>query len=126
MGILVRRVLVALLPAFFALGRADAQPYWRVPSGIGGALVGAGAGWAIDIASWSGRGAPLSGPTLVFTSIGIAAGGILGYAVGLGADQRLARGDTLSHATRRWLRGALFLSPVAIGSAITFAVINPS
>lgn len=100
------------------------QTYWRIPSALGGAFVGAGAGWIVDIAAWGGR--DLGGPTLIGTSVGIAVGGLVGFLGGHAADRRLARGDTLSRATRVTLRVATFLAPVAVGSAAAFALINPS
>jgi hypothetical protein len=101
-----------------------AQTYWRVPGAVGGALAGAGVGWAVDIAAWGGR--DLGGPSLTVTSVGIGLGAIAGFAGGLSADRRLARGATLTRGSRAALRTSLFLTPVAIGSAIAFALINPS
>jgi hypothetical protein len=118
-----------LIAAFVMLASPPvltAQTYWRIPGALGGALVGAGVGWAVDIARWGGGGNDLGGPGLVMTPIGIVAGGVLGFAGGLSADRRLTRGDTLSRGTRRALRLATFLAPVAVGSALTFAVVNPS
>ena len=106
--------------------RLEAQTYWRVPAALGGALVGAGVGYVADVAIWSKRGDTFGGPTLVGTTIGIVGGGIIGWSGGLRADRRLARGDTLSRGTRRVLRLTTFLAPVAIGSAVAFAIINPS
>jgi uncharacterized membrane protein (Fun14 family) len=103
---------------------ASGQTYWRLPSTLGGAFAGAGAGWIVDIAAWSGR--DLGGPTLIGTTVGIGIGGVLGFIGGHNADRRLARGDTLSRATRATLRVATFLAPVAVGSATAFAIINPS
>ena len=103
----------------------SAQTYWRVPGALGGALVGAGAGWAVDLARAAGD-SEFSGVSLIGTPIGLAAGGVLGFMGGLGADRRLARGDTLTLRARATLRLAMFLTPVAIGSATAFAIINPS
>src|SRR4051812_43638904 len=90
------------------------KTYWRVPAALGGALVGAGLGYAADVGIW--QGSDLGGPTLVGTTVGIVTGGLIGYAAGAGADRRLARGDTLSAGARRWLRVTTFLAPVAVGS----------
>jgi hypothetical protein len=120
-----RAIVVAML---LALGMspmpAAAQTYWRVPAAIGGALAGAGVGWAIDIAAWGGG--QLGGPTLNMTPIGIGVGAVAGFVGGLSADRRLARGANLTRGSRVALRTALFLTPVAIGSGIAFALINPS
>ena len=102
----------------------SAQTYWRVPGAIGGALVGAGAGWAVDIAAWGGR--DLGGPSLNMTPVGIGVGAVVGFIGGLSADRKLARGETLTRGSRVALRTSLFLAPIAVGSAIAFAIINPS
>jgi hypothetical protein len=102
----------------------SAQTYWRIPGAIGGALVGAGAGWAVDIAAWGGR--DLGGPSLTMTPVGIGLGAVAGFIGGLSADRHLARGATLTRGSRAALRTSLFLTPVAIGSAVAFAMINPS
>jgi hypothetical protein len=112
-------VVVAVAPKHLT-----AQTYWRVPGALGGAFVGAGVGWAVDIAAW-GAG-DLGGPDLNMTPIGIGVGGVLGFLGGLSADRRLARGESLTRPTRVALRAATFLAPVAAGSAIAFAIINPS
>ena len=120
----MRRVFVVAAFATFVATPASAQKYyWRIPATLGGALVGAGIGYGVDIMTWSGG---LGGPTLIGTSIGIVGGGLIGFAAGAGADSRLARGDTLNRGTRRALRFTTFLAPVAVGSAIAFAIINPS
>ena len=121
------RTLVAattLLTLAAAPSSADGQTYWRVPAALGGALAGAGAGWALDIARWAGSDD--LGPSLTVTPVGLAIGGLVGFGAGLSADRRLARGDTLRRRTRVMLRVATFLAPVAIGSAAAFAIINPS
>jgi hypothetical protein len=102
-----------------------AQTYWRVPGALGGALTGAGVGWAIDIARWGISNEPY-GPRLTVAPVGIGVGGLLGFMDGLRADRKLARGDTLTRVARYRLRAATFLAPVAVGSAIAFTVINPS
>lgn len=123
-----RILLVTLSALVFGMPRGTAaQTYWRVPAGLGGAMVGAGAGWMIDIARWAGTNSDaFAGPSLVATPIGMVAGGIAGFAGGLAADRRLARGDSLSRGARGTLRIATFLAPVAVGSAVTFIVVNPS
>jgi hypothetical protein len=102
----------------------SAQTYWRIPGAVGGALVGAGAGWAVDIAAWSGG--DLGGPSLTMTPVGIGLGTVVGFMAGLSADRHLARGATLTRGSRAALRTSLFLTPVAIGSAVAFAIINPA
>ncbi len=102
----------------------SAQTYWRVPGAVGGAFVGAGTGWAVDIAAWGGG--DLGGPSLTMTSVGIGLGAVVGFMGGLSADRRLARGTTLTRGNRAALRTSLFLTPVAIGSGIAFALINSS
>jgi hypothetical protein len=101
-----------------------AQTYWRVPGAVGGALAGAGVGWAIDIAAWGGG--DLGGPSLTMTPVGIGLGAVAGFFGGLSADRHLARGESLTRGSRGALRIALFLTPVAIGSATAFALINSS
>ena len=122
------RTLAAVAALFAVLvvapSPATGQTYWRVPAALGGALVGAGAGWALDIARWAGSDD--LGPSLAVTPVGLAIGGLVGFGAGLSADRRLARGDTLRRGTRAMLRVATFLAPVAIGSAAAFAIINPS
>jgi hypothetical protein len=107
-----------------ALTAQTAQTYWRIPAALGGAFVGAGAGWVIDVARAANQG--VIGPDLVATPVGIGLGGVLGFVGGLSADRRLARGDSLTRGARFTLRFATFLAPVATGSAIAFAIINPS
>lgn len=121
--LLVVGLLIAAAPRLLT-----AQTYWRVPGALGGALVGAGAGYAIDLARWDGGtwSDPLQGPSFVMTPIGIGVGGLLGFVVGLRVDQKLARGDSLTRGAKGALRFATFLAPVAVGSGIAFAVINPS
>jgi hypothetical protein len=124
-----RRAVLAIAASILATlaaspRSASAQTYWRLPAALSGALVGAGAGWIVDIAAWGGR--DLGGPTLIGTTVGIGIGGVVGFIGGHNADRRLARGDTLSRATRATLRIATFLAPVAVGSAAAFAIINPS
>jgi hypothetical protein len=116
-------LLLAMAPRLLT-----AQTYWRVPGALGGAMVGAGAGWAMDIARWGGGGSdePFRGPTLALTPIGIGVGAVLGFIGGLDADRKLARGNTLTRGGRFRLRVATFLAPVAVGSAIAFTIINPS
>lgn len=119
---------IVIASSFLALVAApadsSAQTYWRAPAAAGGAFVGAGIGWAIDIAAWGGR--DLGGPALNMTPVGIGLGAVVGFIGGLSADRHLARGQTLARGTRASLRTALFLTPVAIGSAAAFAIINPS
>jgi hypothetical protein len=112
-------VALALSPACLT-----AQTYWRIPAAVGGAMVGAGVGWAVDIAAWGGG--DLGGPSLAMTSVGIGLGAIAGFTGGLSADRHLARGVTLTRGSRAALRTSLFLTPVAVGSAIAFALINSS
>ena len=125
------RILNLLVAAALVLPQATSaqsqggRTYWRIPSAIGGAMLGAAAGWSIDVARWSGDSCSLCGPSLTMTPIGIGVGAGLGFLGGLGADEALRRGDTLSGARRRWLRAATFLTPPAIGSALAFLVINP-
>jgi hypothetical protein len=122
------RAVVVALASFVALGvspdRVTAQTYWRIPAALGGALVGAGGGWMVDVARAAGEG--VISPDLIATPIGLGLGGVLGFIGGHGADRRLARGDSLSRGARVTLRMATFLAPVAAGSAIAFAIINPS
>lgn len=119
------RSVVLLSAMLLAIPRpVMSQTYWRAPAGLGGALAGAGIGWAVDIARWGMR--DLRGPSLTLTPIGLGVGGVLGFMGGLSADHRLARGDTLSRGARRSLRLATFLAPVAVGSTAAFAIINPS
>jgi hypothetical protein len=117
-----------LVPSLVALVLSPvsltAQTYWRVPGAVGGALAGAGVGWAVDIAAWSGG--DLGGPKLNMTPVGIGLGAVAGFFGGLSADRHLARGESLTRGSRAALRTALFLTPVAIGSGIAFALINPS
>lgn len=126
----INRAVVVALASLAALGaspgRLAAQTYWRIPGALGGAFVGTGAGWIVDIARWGGGGSDLRGPELTMTPIGMGIGGVLGFMGGLNADRRLARGDTLTRQTRVVLRATTFLAPVATGSAIAFAIINPS
>jgi hypothetical protein len=125
---LCRRLLIVAAASLFALSASPSsltgQPYWRIPGAVGGAFVGAGVGWAVDIATWAGR--DLGGPSLLATPVGMGLGGLVGFTAGLGADRRLARGDSLSRGSRAALRVATFLTPVATGSAIAFALINSS
>lgn len=100
------------------------QTYWRVPGALGGALAGTSVAWMMDIARWGAR--DLRGPELTLTPFGMGIGGVLGFIGGLSADERLARGDTLTRGGRAALRMATFLAPVAVGGAVAFAVINPS
>jgi hypothetical protein len=102
----------------------SAQTYWRIPGAVGGALVGAGTGWAVDIVAWDSG--DLGGPSLTMTPVGIGLGAVVGFFGGLRADRHLARGATLTRGSRAALRTSLFLTPVAIGSAAAFAIINPS
>ena len=119
-------ILAAILCAS-AREIATAQTYWRVPAGLGGALVGAGAGWVLDIARWGATSSDqFAGPSLIMTPIGIGVGGLAGFAAGKAADGRLARGDTLSRGARAAMRTVTFLAPVAVGSAATFVIVNPS
>jgi hypothetical protein len=122
------RLAVVAVSIFLALGMSPAclpaQTYWRIPGAMGGALAGAGVGWAVDIAAWGDR--DLGGPSLTMTPVGIGLGAIAGFMAGLSADRRLARGVTLTRGSRAALRTSLFLTPVAVGSAIAFALINPS
>lgn len=122
-------ILVAA-SAILAFGAAPedlaAQTYWRIPSTIGGAFVGAGAGYALDIAAWGGGGADLAGPNLTMTPVGIGIGALAGFLGGMSADRRLARGDTLGRGNRVIMRSAMFLTPVAATSALAFAIINGS
>jgi hypothetical protein len=97
---------------------------WWIPGAFTGGLIGAGAGYIVDVTAWASRD-DLSGPTLLFTPAGLVTGALLGGMGGASADRRLARGDTLSKGSRKALRLATFFAPVAIGSAIAFAVINP-
>jgi hypothetical protein len=119
---------VVVISSVAALGASPAcltaQTYWRIPAAFGGAFAGAGVGWIVDIARWSQSDVP--GPSLAVTPVGMGLGGVLGFVGGLGADRRLARGDNLTRGTRATLRVATFLAPVAAGSAIAFAIINPS
>jgi hypothetical protein len=101
---------------------AKAHTYWRVPAAVTGALIGAGVGYALDVAAWNGE---LGGLTLAFTTAGVVSGGVLGYISGNRTDRILARGDTLSTARRSWFRKVAFLAPVAVGSGLAFAIINP-
>jgi hypothetical protein len=123
-----RQLLIVAAASLLALGASPStlrgQTYWRIPGAVGGAFVGAGLGWAVDIAAWAGR--DLGGPSLSVTPVGMGIGGLVGFIAGLGADRRLARGDSLSRGGRAALRVAMFLTPVATGSAIAFALINPS
>jgi hypothetical protein len=123
-----RRSLIVAAASLFALGAAPgsvtAQTYWRIPGSVGGAFVGAGVGWAVDIARW--RAGDLGGPDLTVTPVAIGLGALVGFVSGLSADRRLARGDSLTRGGRAALRFAMFLTPVATGSAIAFAIINPS
>jgi hypothetical protein len=112
-------ILPALLPA-------QSRTYWRIPSAVGGAFIGTGVGWMLDVARWEPASCGLCGPTLTTTPIGMAIGGAAGFIGGLAADRRLARGDSLPVAARRWLRVAAFLTPPAIGSLGAFLIINPS
>jgi hypothetical protein len=116
--------ITSLLALAISPSTLTSQTYWRIPGALGGAFVGAGTGWIVDIAAWAGR--DLGGPTLIGTSVGIGVGGLVGFLGGHAADRRLARGDTLSRAARVTLRLATFLAPVAAGSAVAFAIINPS
>lgn len=114
----------SILP--WATASVGAQTYWRVPASVGGALAGTGVGWMVDVAVWSQRQhSVFEGPSLSVTPVGMVAGGIAGFVVGLGADHRLAAGDTLSRRMRGTLRVTTFLTPVAIGAATAFAIINP-
>jgi hypothetical protein len=121
-----RAIVVA--SSIFALATSptglSGQTYWRIPGAAGGALVGAGVGWAVDIVAWSGR--DLGGPSLTMTPVGIGLGAVVGFMSGLSADRHLARGATLTRGSRTALRASLFLTPVAVGSAVAFAIINPS
>jgi hypothetical protein len=112
-------VALAILPSCLT-----AQTYWRIPGAIGGALAGAGVGWAVDIAAWGGG--DLGGPSLTMTPVGIGLGAVAGFMGGLSADRHLARGATLTRGSRAALRTSLFLTPVAVGSAVAFAIINSS
>ena len=105
---------------------AQGRTYWRIPSAVAGGMLGAGAGYAIDLARWNAEGCSLCGPSLTMTPIGIGVGAGIGFLGGLNADQTLRRGDTLSVARRGWLRAATFFTPPALGSALAFLVINPS
>jgi hypothetical protein len=120
----VRALAAATVVTLLAPADAAAQTYWRVPAALAGALVGAGAGYVTDAMVWGGR--DLSGPTLSFTPVGVGLGAVVGFMTGLGADRRLARGENLSRGSRVALRTATFLTPVATGVAIAFAIINPS
>lgn len=126
-----RTALVAVLAFVFGAANVDAQEVqyrrtvWWIPAALAGGLVGTGAGYVVDVIAWSSRD-DLSGPTLVFTTAGLVSGAVLGGMGGASADRRLARGDTLSKGGRRALRLATFFAPVAIGSTIAFALINPS
>jgi hypothetical protein len=123
-----RQLLIVAAASLLALGASPStltgQTYWRIPGAVGGAFVGAGVGWTVDIARWAGR--DVAGPGLLVTPVGMGIGGLVGFMGGLGADRRLARGDSLSRGGRAALRVATFLTPVATGSAIAFALINPS
>ena len=122
-----RTFVAALLLVTVGSTRTDAQTYWRVPGALGGSLVGTGVAWMLDIMKWqSTENNSFGGPSLVLTPIGLVAGGIMGYASGQRADRRLAAGDTLSPGHRLRLRFYTFLAPVAVGSAMTFAIVNPS
>jgi hypothetical protein len=122
-----RRSIVAV-STLVALGISPtgltAQTYWRMPGAVGGALAGAGVGWAVDIAAWSGG--DLGGPSLTMTPVGIGLGALVGFMGGLSADRHLARGATLTRGSRAALRASLFLTPVAVGAAAAFAIINPA
>jgi hypothetical protein len=122
------RTAIVLAAALVAIAASPvcltAQTYWRVPAAVGGALVGAGAGWAVDIVAWGGG--DLGGPELRMTPAGIGLGAVIGFIAGLNADHHLARGKNLTRGSRVSLRTALFLTPIAIGSAVAFAMINPS
>lgn len=127
----VPKAITGILLAPLALGvfpvGGGAQTYWRVPGALAGAFTGAGVGYLLDVAIWSQEsGDAFKGPSLRATSAGMVAGGLLGFLGGLNADNRLMRGDTLGRGARVTLRLATFLAPVAAGSAIAFAVINPS
>ncbi|MDQ3996481.1 MAG: hypothetical protein M3303_05635 [Gemmatimonadota bacterium] len=121
------RTVIVAATRLLALGAAPscltAQTYWRIPGALGGALVGAGAGWVVDVARALDEG--VIGPDLIMTPVGIGVGGVLGFIGGLRADRRLARGDSLGRGARVTLRVATFLAPVAAGSAIAFSIINP-
>jgi hypothetical protein len=122
------RTVIVAATSLLVLGAAPscltAQTYWRIPGALGGALVGAGAGWVVDVARALDEG--VIGPDLIMTPIGIGVGGVVGFVGGLRADRRLARGDSLGRGARVALRVATFLAPVAAGSAIAFSIINPS
>ena len=126
------RILNLLVAAGLVLPQATSaqsqgsKTYWRVPSALGGAMAGAGVGYAFDIMRWNASGCFFCGPSLELTQAGIALGGTFGFLGGLAADRRLARGDSLSTGARRWLRLSAFLAPAAIGSSAAFLIINPS
>jgi hypothetical protein len=124
------RILDLMVAAAIVLPQATSaqsnRTYWRIPSTIGGAMVGAGVGWAGDIARWRGEDCGLCGPTLTLTPVGMGVGAVIGFVSGLDADGKLREGDSLSVARRRWLRFSTFLTPAAIGSTLAFLVINPS
>jgi hypothetical protein len=125
---LSNRGLILTASSLFALGASPSsltgQTYWRIPAALGGAFVGAGAGWVVDVVRAASE--DRLGTDLIMTTVGIGVGGALGFAGGLKADRRLARGDSLTRGARVALRLATFLAPVATGSAIAFAIINPS
>jgi hypothetical protein len=114
--------LAVMLPAGL---EAQSKTYWRVPSSLGGAMIGTGVGWAADVVRWYASECGICGPTLIMTPIGLITGGVIGFVGGLSADQGLAAGDSLSAARRGWLRFATFLTPPALGSFGAFLLINP-
>lgn len=121
---ILRLVVVAATLSLSAVAEAQKATYWRIPSGLGGAMIGAGVGWAGDVMRWNAEECGFCGPTLTLTPIGIAAGGIIGYIAGVTADERLAKGDSLGSGRRKWLRVATFLTPPAIGSTAAYLIID--
>lgn len=105
---------------------SGAQTAWTIPSAFATATIGAGLGWTGDITEWGRSDCFPCGPTLDKTLVGMGAGAALGALIGFGADMKLRQGDSLSYAMRNWLRFSTFMTPVAIGAAGAFAIINPN
>jgi hypothetical protein len=114
---------VAVLLALVTADTSEAKTIWRVPTTIGYG----GLGTAVGLLAVHGTGYDLDafGTVALATGAGAILGITTGYMIGQGADDRLARGDTLSWRHRNAVRLGAILSMATLGAAVSAARPRP-
>ena len=111
--------LLIIVASLVFAGELKSQTYWRASSAIAGVTLGGASGLMFEGARSAMCGLDFSSDRdcrmKPAVPMAMALGyGLLGYAGGLHADRKLARGEELSRFTRFQLRGQLFLTPVIL------------